>query len=82
MLLVDRRVGVDVVVGALLEVVLAEHAGDIEDGLLPLGERVDADQLDDLLEFGLLLERLDRLLPERHPVGGDLGPHHGSRSAA
>src|SRR6056297_1908435 len=57
--LLRRTVGVHVVQRVLLEERLADVTGDLERELLVLGQRVLADELDDLLEFVLLVEDVD-----------------------
>ena len=71
-LLLDGGVRVDLIVGALLEVILAQHPRNVEHGFLPFRQCIDAHQLHDLLELGLLLECLHRLLTQGRPIRGDV----------
>jgi len=55
----------------LLEVRLAQVAGDLQGELLVVGEGVLPDELDDLLQLSLLVEHVDRPLALLRPVVGD-----------
>ncbi len=69
---------VHVVEGVLLEPRLAQVAGDFERQLLVLRERVLPDELDDLLQFRFLVERVDGPLARLRPVVSTFSTNHGS----
>lgn len=59
--------------GVLLQELILDDLGSLENGLLIFGERVSADQLDDFSEFIFVLENLTNGLSEAHELWVDLG---------